>query len=82
MSERAYTVREIDELRRACERRWLYGTTASLGDGVHVSRPYRTEDKDKGVEELVRTYMLAGIVAEDIYTEDRGGAALTTSPST
>ena len=82
MSERAYTVREIDALRRACERRWLYGTTASLGAGTHTSRTFRSEEKDKGVEELVRTYMLAGIVAEDIYAEDRGDAALTTSPST
>lgn len=82
MSERAYTVREIDELRSACESRWLFGTTASLGDGWHHSRSYRSEEKDKGVEELVRTYMLAGIVAEDIYAEDRGDAALTTSPST
>lgn len=69
-SARRYSVKEIDELRAACERRWLFGTTAS-GNGIRIGRTFRESEKDKCVEELVRTYMLAGLTAEDIYETDR-----------
>ena len=72
--DRAYTVREIDDLRRACEQRWLFGSTYR-GPGQHSSRSYRSEEKDTGVEEMVRTYILAGIVADDIYAADRPPAS-------
>lgn len=72
MTERAYTVREIDALRQACETRWLYGTTNLSGrGGGFCSRQYRSEEKDAGVEQMVRTYMVAGITADDIYAEDK-----------
>jgi hypothetical protein len=76
MGERAYTVAEIDQLRSACEMRWLWGT-ASFGTGRsgQVSRSYREEERAVGVEQLVRTYMLAGITAADIYAEDQASAA-------
>lgn len=66
--KRGYTVREIDELRSACEDRWLYGTT-NITHSM-MGRSWVGAEKDKGVEEFVRTFMLAGIVAEDIYKED------------
>ena len=68
--DRAYTVAEIDALRSACEQRWLFGTTASRGSGTFFSRSYRESEKDNGVEEMVRTYMIAGITAADIYAKD------------
>lgn len=64
--KKSYTVREIDELREVCEDIWLYGTVQGSG----MSRAYHQSDKDRGVEALVRTYMEAGITAEDIYKED------------
>lgn len=68
-SERAYTVNDIDALREACRERWLWGTTKHA-EGSRVSRSYRQEDMDRAVEELVRTYMMAGITADDIYEAD------------
>lgn len=67
--ERAYTVSEIDALRNACEARWLFGTTNM--QGTFHSRSYKSEEKDFGVEQLVRTYMMAGKIAEDIYEADK-----------
>ena len=68
MAERAYTVKEIDELREACETRWLFGTTVPReGWGRH----YRPEEKAVAVEEIVRTHMLAGHTAADLHEEDR-----------
>jgi hypothetical protein len=69
--ERAYTVSEIDELRRACEMRWLFGTT-NHNTQSGMSKSYREEEKSACVENLVRTYMMAGKIAEDIYAADRG----------
>ena len=70
MSERKYTVHEIDELRAVCERRWLFGS-AYLSANTGCSRSYKSSEKDIGVEQLVRTYMLSGITAQDIYETDR-----------
>jgi hypothetical protein len=67
--DRAYTVKEIDDLRRACEMRWLFGTT-KRSINWSTSRSYQVEEKIKCVEEFVRTYMLAGVVAADIYADD------------
>jgi hypothetical protein len=69
MTEKAYTVQEIDELRNACESRWLYGTTVI--PMRRLSRQYDEKEKTKCVEELVRTYMLAGIPGDDIRSADR-----------
>lgn len=69
MSERKYTVVDVDALRCACELRWLRGTT-NLGSGIFCSRAYKERDKDCGVEEMVRTYMIAGVTAEQIYEAD------------
>jgi len=69
MADRAYTVAEIDALRGACKCRWLYGTTRLSSQGG-MSRSYGPGELDAAVEQMVRTYMMAGIVAEDIYAQD------------
>jgi hypothetical protein len=62
---RAYTVQEIDALRRACECKYMWGSYApTFSSGT--SRCYREEEKAKVVEEQVRTHMLAGHTAEDL----------------
>ena len=68
MSNRAYTVAEIDALQIACKQRWLFGS--SNPTGTAMSRSYKPEELDAGVHRLIRTYMLAGIVAADLYAED------------
>ena len=72
---RGYSVAEIDNLRAACELKWMFGTSLPVGNCV--GRSYRDEVKAVCVEEMVRTYMLAGIRADDIYANDtaaNGGA--------
>jgi hypothetical protein len=66
VTERAYTVAEIDALRQAVETKWLFGTY-SQGSGMRMSRQYMEQDKVKAVEEILRTHMLAGHTAEDLY---------------
>ncbi len=73
MTERAYTVAEIDRMRRAVEYRWLYG--CSLGDchpGQLMSRTYKETEKTACVEEELRTYMLAGIEPEELERPSNG----------
>ncbi len=70
MNKTSYTVKEIDDLRRVCETRWLFGTTKSE-EGLNMSRSYSQLELSKGVEELVRTAMLAGHIAQDILDADK-----------
>lgn len=75
MSERAYTVREVDELRRAIEHKWLFGTYSSpvkwLGvGGIVVSPSYKERDKAVAVEQMVRTHMQAGHTASDLLASE------------
>lgn len=68
--ERRYTVAEIDALRRAVDEKWLFGSLARAfgpSGGSLMSRSYREEEKAKAVEERVRTHMLAGHTAADLY---------------
>ena len=69
MNERAYTVTEVDALRAALKTRWLFGTSWSTSN-MQRSRPYLEEEMTKAVEELVRTHMMAGHIALDIYRAD------------
>ena len=68
--QKTYTVKELDELRRACESRWLFGTTNQMIQSNRPSRVYYEEEKASGVEALVRTHMAAGHVALDLYRAD------------
>jgi len=67
--ERKYTVSEIRELRVVCEKIYIWGTPLPSGGGM--SWPYMEADKVVAVEEMIRTYMLAGITAKDIIAEDK-----------
>lgn len=69
MTERAYTVAEIDRLREVLDMRYLYGTS-NLKMINGCSRTCRPEEKAAIVEQQLRTYMLAGITAEDIEKAD------------
>lgn len=68
--ERAYTVKDIDDLRKVVDNRLTYGTS-NLGK-IPLNRLWRSPDK-MYIEELVRTYMLAGITANDIIKLDTEG---------
>lgn len=70
MNQRAYTVDEIDDLRNLCETKWLFGEF--FPPPPRSSAGYQQQDKDFGVEQLVRTYMLAGLTADDIRAASGG----------
>jgi hypothetical protein len=70
LGERAYTVAEIDDLRAVCEFRYIWGTTFLI-EPMGTSREYNEQDMNKYVEDELRTYMLAGITAQDIRDEDK-----------
>ena len=69
MSERKYTVSEIDQLRSAVRLRCIFGTSNSK-HWLHAYYAHNSQDMDKRIEEQLRTYMIAGITADDIYKED------------
>ncbi len=66
--EHTYTIKEIDDLRSACSIKWHFGT---LRPGVPGScttgRSYSGNEADIAIEQRVRTYMLGGIKAKDLY---------------
>ncbi len=82
MPERAYTVAEIDRMREAVEYQWLWGRRMSEPEPERISvvsddgavsfstggasRSYNEAEKTQCVEEMLRTYMLAGIEPEDL----------------
>lgn len=68
--ERAYTVSEIDYLRRVIANKWLFGGYGQLSHGG-CSHSFRQEEMDVAVEQLVRTSMLAGHTAEDLLASER-----------
>ena len=71
MSERKYSVSELDALRHAVENKWLWGRYGGPNESGWSSRCYREEEKTKAVEELVRTHMLAGHTAEDLFASEQ-----------
>lgn len=64
--KKAYTVKEIDALRNACDERYM---SRYVPGAVYTG--YSDSKRILAVEEMVRTYMLAGITAEDIIEADR-----------
>ena len=72
MPDRAYTIKETDALRRVVEHKYLYGSYGRMQSGM--SRTYMESDKDKHVEERVRTLMVAGITAEEILAQEKSDA--------
>lgn len=78
MSERPYTVAEIDALREVCRHKYVWGTywDAPLETGRgRSSRNYREQDCIKAAEEMVRTHMLAGHTALDLIAHDQASWA-------
>lgn len=69
MIERAYTVKEIDDLRMAVRRRYRMGNTIRFENGS--SRGERVKDDDLVIEEYVRTSMLAGHTADDLLESEK-----------
>lgn len=66
--ERKYSVQELNALRQAVENKYLYGSYALYGS--RTSRNYMVTEKDMFVEENVRTHMLAGHTAQDLYDSE------------
>lgn len=75
--ERRYTVAEIDDLRRMCDLRFLFGTTYPSNE-TRWSHSYQAGERERAVEEMVRTYLLAGITADDIRAADMPTSASAT----
>jgi hypothetical protein len=71
VTERAYTVAELDALREAVERKWLFGIYSHSISGISCSRCYNEVEKTQCVEAIVRTHMIAGQTAEDLYASER-----------
>ena len=78
--ERAYTVKEIDALREVCRTKLIWGYYTGpqehhktrVGDVVMWSAPgsYNDAELSTKVEEMVRTFMLAGLTADDLLAAD------------
>jgi len=68
--KKKYSVAEIDTLRGACSTLYLFGTLVQTAQGG-MSRSYQEADKAVAVEAMCRTYMTAGITAEDLYGEKK-----------
>lgn len=71
MVERRYTVKEIDHLRSVCKDLWSFGPEIFMPldkkeYNLIQGRFWRGSERDVAVEELVRTYMLAGLTGQDI----------------
>ena len=77
MAERAYTVAEIDALRRCHENKFLSGyyggPRVPRSDGYGRTRSYIESEKTLYVEERVRTSMMAGHTAQDLLDSDGSG---------
>lgn len=67
---RAYTVNEVDELRRAVRNRHLWGSYRGPSGYCTSSISYNEAEMTKNVEEIVRTHMLAGHTASDLILSE------------
>ena len=65
---RSYTLSEIDELRQLCRMKAIWGNFFPYGQ---ASASYRETDVVVRTEEMLRTYMMAGITADDIHKQAR-----------
>lgn len=75
MSERAYTVQEIDRLRDCVRNRYLWGRFSGSSQNFSpysgMSRSYREDEMAKAVEAEVRTWMHAGKTAADLLASEK-----------
>lgn len=74
MTERKYTVSEIDALRRAFENKYIwgwYGGPPYTGPGQGgSSRSYSEKEKVLAVEQQIQTAMMAGHTADDLFESE------------
>lgn len=66
MTQRAYTIQEIDALREAERTKYLWGSYSGPSPLNDISRNYREVELERIVEERVRTLMHAGLTVEDL----------------
>jgi len=70
MVERAYTVKEIDELRNLCMQKIEWGSFRSnLRPGQQRMRMVQGNEHQRA-EDLVRTYMMAGLTSGDLLASE------------
>lgn len=70
VTDKSYTVNEVDALRKAIENKYLFGSYTSSQQGG-CSRSYSEVEKSQAVEQMVRTAMLAGHSADDLYASEK-----------
>jgi hypothetical protein len=78
MTDRAYTVKEIDALRACCDNKYLWGNyngplfyeDEKGRKRSPISIPCREPEKSVAVEEMVRTFMLAGKTADELIESE------------
>lgn len=72
MIRREYTPKEIEDLRRVLEIKFLHGTyqIQHRDGGIH-SRAFFEKDKTAFVENAIRTHMMAGHTAQDLRDSER-----------
>ena len=76
MSERAYTVAQINQLRDVCREKVIWGSYGGPdlepGETTVMSRGFAPGDVERDTTELVRMHMLAGHTAADLLASERG----------
>jgi hypothetical protein len=71
MTERAYTVQEIDHLRRVISEKYVWGSYHGPPSDGSMSIPYYRRELEVSVENQLRTYMLAGLTADDLLASEK-----------
>lgn len=66
-TQRSYTVKEIDELRSVVQSKYISGHYNTI---FYATTEYFNANDTKIIEELVRTWMLAGKTAEDLRNSE------------
>ena len=67
---RAYTVKEIDALRRVIGEKLIWGRYRGPTGNFGMSGSYNQVELDKRVEERIRTSMIAGHTAQDLLDSE------------
>lgn len=66
MTERSYTIKEIDEIRKRVEFKYLFGKYRLRGSCSSIGRTYTQQELDNHIEQRTRTIMMAGLTADDL----------------
>lgn len=71
MSERKYSVAELDALRIAVRNKFVWGRYIPVPMRGVMSRCFRDGEIENSVEQMVRTHMLSGHTSEDLYASEK-----------